>query len=1323
MGFMGQMDYIFFLYGLSFILLVSICQFLNRRSAQRLAWGWLGIFGALHGLNEWLDLLAFSLGWGSDPALNLVRLLLLVSSFIPLIEFGRASMIAIRGQGPGRWVLAPLLGVAFLGGLAGFPGFFASARYSLGLVAGLWAAGALYLASRGPGPGKRALLGAALGMAGYALAAGLVVNPAPFFPASWLNGDTFSRGLGIPIQLVKASLAAWICVALFLFAKTTLLTEESDRRLWQWELNLLRGAGAWLIILVAAGWIFTQYLGENAVLELKSDQAHQGRLFSLSCMGRMAEADNLVIIMAGSPGIVPSLVTRDTQAIQQANSVLDRYSRISPHSVCYLMDLKGLTIASSNRHQPDSFVGKSYGFHPYFQEATRGSPGQYWALGVTSTELGYYASSPVRDHKGNIVAVAVIKRASKESEELFSEQSLGLIIDPRGGVVLANRPELQLKSLWPLSATAREEVLACRQFGEGPFPAILTQEPVDGAQCLFQGKSFLVRRQPFPWRDWAIVILSPMRPVVMARLMGISITLLLCLVLIGLTTIVGLNINATARIQRSERRYRELYETMRDGSVAVNLEGKIVESNLAFQNMLGYSAEEILQLTTQDVTPGKWHPLEAKIIAEQVLTRGYSDIYEKEYRCKDGSIFPAELQTYLVRDKEGNPTGIWSLIRNITVRKQAVESLRESEQKFRLLVKTVPAVVYRGYADWTVDFFDEKVEKLTGFAVEDFNSRRVKWSEVILAEDMERATEIFKQALRKNRSYVREYRIKERSGTIHWIRERGQIICAENSRIDYITGVYSDITKEHEMEVALERLRLQNEMILNSAGEGIVGFDLTGKVTFVNLAVVSLTGYEPKELLGHSFHLLVHHKKPDGAPYSEEECPIYHTIRDGKRRQVTEDLFWTKEGKPLPVEYVTTPIEEGGQLVGAVGVFRDITERKQAEEALHRSEEQLRQSQKMEAVGCLAGGVAHDFNNILTAIIGYVELLRLKFEYDDPHQKDLQEIQTAAERAASLTSQLLAFSRKQIFSPQVLNLNNLVMNLDKMLRRLISEDIELVTVPGAKLGMVMADPGQIEQVVINLVVNARDAMPQGGVITIETGNVILDAAYARSRLEVNPGPYVMVAVGDTGRGMDEVSQARIFEPFFTTKEMGKGTGLGLSTVHGIVKQSGGHISVYSEPGHGTTFKVYLPRLSQSEEKEAAAPSKCPLHRGSETILLVEDEDMVRHVARRLLEMNGYTVLEASSGHDALSVSQQTPGRIHLMLTDVVMPGISGGETAELLKAQRPEIKVLFMSGHTENSIVHHGVLNPGVAFLQKPFKHDLLVSKVREVLDGPPTPH
>jgi CheY-like chemotaxis protein len=373
----------------------------------------------------------------------------------------------------------------------------------------------------------------------------------------------------------------------------------------------------------------------------------------------------------------------------------------------------------------------------------------------------------------------------------------------------------------------------------------------------------------------------------------------------------------------------------------------------------------------------------------------------------------------------------------------------------------------------------------------------------------------------------------------------------------------------------------------------------------------------------------------------------------------------------------------------------------------------------MEAVGRLAGGVAHDFNNILTAIIGYSELLEGKFAPNDPRLNDMEEIHRAAERAASLTRQLLAFSRKQIFAPRVLNLNNLIQNLDKMLRRLLSEDIKLVTIPEGHLGEVLADPGQLEQVIINLAVNARDAMPRGGVITIETQNVFLDEDYAQKYVEVQPGDYVMMAVSDTGSGMTKASRTRIFEPFFTTKELGKGTGLGLSTVHGIIKQSGGHITVYSEVGQGATFKVYLPRLRQQVQEETAAATSCTLDRGTETILLVEDEDLVRQVARRILEIRGYTMLEAASGPDALQVSQKTQGPIHLMLTDVVMPGMSGGETAELLQRQRPELKVLFMSGHTENSIVHHGVLDPGVAFIQKPFRSELLVRKVRQVLDQP----
>ncbi len=770
-----------------------------------------------------------------------------------------------------------------------------------------------------------------------------------------------------------------------------------------------------------------------------------------------------------------------------------------------------------------------------------------------------------------------------------------------------------------------------------------------------------------------------------------------------------------------------------------------------------------------------------------------------------------------------------------------------------------------------------------------------------------------------------------------------------------------------------DNLAQQHELILNLAGEGILGLDLDGKVTSVNAAALGICGYEMEELLGRGLHQILHHTKLDDSPYPEEECPIHLSLLTGEPKRVSEDVFWTKAGKNFIVEYVTTPIIEHDRVAGTVLIFKDITERKrteealraserfladvldsiqdgisvvdqeynilrvnptmerwfphklplpgkkcyevyqeqaqpcedcptrrametgqtcadelqlahgpgeksrwmevyafpmldpatekingviqyfrdigqrrqaeealranerfltaifasiqdgisildldynivrvnaamdqaypqsmpmvgkkcyaayhgrakpceicptrrtletgqadravviergasgeilkfidlftfplidlasgqmqgvvesvrditqqkQAEEALHRSEANLLQSQKMEAVGRLAGGVAHDFNNILTAIIGYIELLQAKFEPGDPRLNDTEEIQKAAERAASLTRQLLAFSRKQIFAPKVLNLNKLLLNLDKMLRRLLSEEIKLVTIPGENLGEVKADPGQIEQVIINLAVNARDAMPRGGVITLETQNVSLDAAYAQKYAEVQPGDYVMLAVSDTGSGLDEVSRARIFEPFFTTKELGKGTGLGLSTVHGIIKQSGGHINVYSELGQGATFKVYLPRLRRPVQAEAAAPTSCNFDRGTETILLVEDEEMVRQVAWRILELKGYTVLEAASGPEALVVSQQTQAPIHLMLTDVVMPGMSGGETAERLQAQRPELKILFMSGHTENSIVHHGVLDPGVAFIQKPFRSDLLVHQVRQLLDQP----
>ena len=970
-----QLDYIFFFYGLAFILLAATCQFLKRRAVQRLAWGWLESFAVLQGGGAGLDLLAYSCGWGNEPLLDSARLLLLVASLLALVEFARASLIAIRGRGPGRWVLGALLGVALLGVPAGFPGLCAASRYALGLVGGLWAAGIFYWVSKDDAPGDRALLGAAVAMGAFGLAMGLVTDPAPFVPATILNSETFRQLLGMPMQLVRGLAAAGICVCLALFARASLLSAEMDRRVWQWEVNLLRGAGAGLVILVVAGWFFTQYLGQDALLDLRSDQEHQGKILGQTMASKMGEIDRLVGAMAGSPAITAWLAAPSPQSLPQANSALDRFSQVSADSICYLMNSKGLTIASSNRDHPGSFVGKNFGFRPYFQEPMRGAPGRYWAVGVVNKELGYYASSPVKDDQGKVIGVAVIKQAINGSAEMFSKRSIGLIIDARGIVVLANRPEMQFQSLWPLSAKVREELVASKQFGQGPFSAILAREPQNGEEGQIQGKHLVVDRQAFPWQDWALVTLTSVRPVTQARLVGIGVTLSLCLILIALSTIFGLNINAAARIQRSEKRYRELYETMQDGSIAVSLEGRITESNLAFQKMIGYSPEALGRLTYDEVTPEGWYPREAKVVEEQVLTRGYSDPYEKEFCRQDGSIFPVELQTYLIKDDSGNPAGLWSLIKDITVRKQALESLQKSEQNYRLLIKSMPSVVFKGYADGSRDFFDKKIEALTGYTLEDFITRRIQWPDLIWPEDSGRVEPDFEPALdTADQSYLREYRIKSQTGRVIWIRERGQIVRTAPGQIDYITGTCTDITKQHEMAATLESLRLQNELILNSAGEGLFGLDQLGRVTFVNPAALALTGFEADEVLGQNFHGLVHYKKADGTPYPEGECPINATLHHGERHQAADDVFWTKAGAPIPVEYVTTPIEQDGQIMGAVGVFRDITLRQSREAEIKRAYQYLNNifDNSAESIGIVdAQGLIIKWNKASEEIFGY----------------------------------------------------------------------------------------------------------------------------------------------------------------------------------------------------------------------------------------------------------------------------------------------------------------------------------------------------------------
>ncbi len=392
--------------------------------------------------------------------------------------------------------------------------------------------------------------------------------------------------------------------------------------------------------------------------------------------------------------------------------------------------------------------------------------------------------------------------------------------------------------------------------------------------------------------------------------------------------------------------------------------------------------------------------------------------------------------------------------------------------------------------------------------------------------------------------------------------------------------------------------------------------------------------------------------------------------------------------------------------------------RRRAEAALRRSEEQLRHAQKMEAVGRLAGGVAHDFNNILSVILSYGELVLGELQPEDPIRADIQEVCKAAGRAAELTRQLLLFSRHEVVEPKVLDLNRILGNMDKMLQRVVGEDVELRAILGPDVGRIRADPSHIEQVIVNLVVNARDAMPNGGKLTIETANEDLDESFASNHLPAKPGPYVVLSVTDTGCGMDQATQNRIFEPFFTTKEQGKGTGLGLSTVFGIVQQSGGGLWVFSEVDRGTAFRIYLPRVEEAVTLQRVPLASTTL-RGNETILLVEDEAQVRAIVRSALRRQGYEVLDASAGEEALAIAAAHPGTIHLLLTDVVMPLMSGPELAKRVAARVPGIRVLCMSGYSDDSVLRHELRQAGVAFLQKPITPSLLAAKVREVLDRP----
>jgi PAS domain S-box-containing protein len=825
--------------------------------------------------------------------------------------------------------------------------------------------------------------------------------------------------------------------------------------------------------------------------------------------------------------------------------------------------------------------------------------------------------------------------------------------------------------------------------------------------------------------------------------------------------IVGYGLDITERKEAEEavrkgEEYINLFKLANDAIVIFEPEGEIVlDINDKACEIYGFAREDFIGRSIRDISKNASRGDEQ---VKKLLVQGnYQEFETVQFRA-DGSPINFLINASVIQYQGGQ--AVLSINRDITERKRAEQALRESEERFRMFSEASSEGIVIHDRDQILEC-NNTAALLCGYDP----------SEVL-------GMPLFKFASPGSRETIRKHILAGYEDTYEAValRKDGSTFPAEiiGKTFDYkdqkarLTR-FRDITQRKQAEEAVheadQRAITEYERLLDRVASLAQTLGTARNLATIFRALCEFVSasapcsklfislYDAERHLHHTIYAWCEGEEADLSkllPMPLTQSPHSRAISTGQII-ITDDLEMVIGDEPLahvkfgngahpPQSSLVVPIVAMGRVIGVVeaqstqlAAFKQehatamrmaanltavaienvrLFEREQEREA------QLRQSHKMEAVGQLAGGVAHDFNNIVAVIMLQSELLLTQPDQSENSRRRIEEIRKASHRASGLTKQLLAFSRKQVLQPKVLDLNAIVSDMEKMLRRLIGEHIEFLTVPKAGLGQIKADRNQIEQVVMNLSINARDAMLNGGKLTIETADVELDDNYTAHHIGVEPGRYVMLGVSDTGTGMDALTQARIFEPFFTTKEQGKGTGLGLSTVYGIVKQSGGNIWVYSEEGLGTTFKVYLPRLDQVVEVGLPGEAQAALPQGTETILLVEDEEMIRKAAREILEVNGYRVLEASGGDEALMICREHKARIQLLMTDVVMPQMNGRELAERLASLRPELKVLYMSGYTDDAIVHHGVLDEGIAFLEKPFTAKALTHKVRELLDA-----
>jgi len=749
---------------------------------------------------------------------------------------------------------------------------------------------------------------------------------------------------------------------------------------------------------------------------------------------------------------------------------------------------------------------------------------------------------------------------------------------------------------------------------------------------------------------------------------------------------------------------RLFFENCREAIFITTPRGRGLYINPACVELFGYeSREEMLCLDIETdiyVDPGA---------RKRFMKKIGEDSYVKEYRLelkrKNGSRLIALVTATAIRDEKGDVVEYQGIYIDITGREQERETLRESLDRLDLALKTAEMGVWH----WDIVNgrvgFDDQSCRMLGIDPATFRGTREEYYSAIHPEDREKVrAALYRRIELEDNPQKVEYRVVRPDGQVRYITGQGKVIRDENGRPIKMQGVHWDITEYKQAVKELSESRERFRRMIQNSNDVISLLDENGIIIFQGDSVERITGYKAEELIGRSAFEIVH---PEDA-----QC-LKRLFADGLHQPGAVVQFeyrhHHKNGNWVVLESIASNLLHDPAVRAIVINDREVSER-------NRLQEQLRQAMKMEAIGRLAGGVAHDFNNILTVITGNIELARMDIGPDDPVARHLNNIMRATESAESLTQRLLAFSRKQILEPRVLNLNDLIRNFRNMLGRLIGEDIKLDFALADGLGSVRIDSGQFEQVLMNLAVNARDAMPQGGTLKIQTANITVDEGCGATHPQLQPGRYVMLKVSDTGHGISSDNKKHIFEPFFTTKSQGQGTGFGLPTILGIVQQAGGIIECHSEEGSGATFRIYLPLLEEPAERLIRERRSVERLKGDEAILLAEDDECVREMAMTMLEDLGYRTIAAASGEEALELAGKYSERIDLLMTDVVMPGINGRELSERLTRQRPQIKTLFCSGYTEDIIVLNGVIDRSINFIAKPYSMQQLAGKIREAL-------